>query len=87
MQFVSLWRLLEAKHSTLGTLGVPLLLHCLTIQSGADVFWHLVEEDFTSEDWTFRFSAVEKVVMISRLIQPDTIMNNHVSLMKKRQKC
>ncbi|CAD5115352.1 DgyrCDS4332 [Dimorphilus gyrociliatus] len=73
-------RLLEAKHSTLGTIGVPLLLHCLTIPSGADVFWHLVEEDFTSEDWTSRFSAVEKVVIVSRLIQPETIMNNHVIL-------
>ena len=53
----SLWKLLTAERSHLATLIVPLLLHCLTLSSGAGILWHLVEDDFSCDDWKARFGA------------------------------
>jgi hypothetical protein len=55
----SLWKLLKADNSQIAQVCVPLLIHCLTQPSGSDVFWKLVQTDFTSEDWKIRFSAGE----------------------------
>ena len=54
---VSLWKLLQTEHSHLATLVVPLLLHCMTLTTGAGVLWHLVENDFSHDDWKVRFGA------------------------------
>ncbi|CAH1792396.1 unnamed protein product [Owenia fusiformis] len=72
----SLWKLLQAEHSQIALVCVPLLLHCLTLPSGSDILWHLVETDFTDEDWRSRFAAVEKVTVLARLIEAKTIKNN-----------
>ena len=53
----SVWALLQAEHAQLASVAVPLLLHCLTLPSGPDVFWKLVEGDFNNEDWKARFAA------------------------------
>ena len=53
----SLWKLLKAKQSQLAYVAVPLLLHCLTLPTGSDIFWRLVEDDFTNEEWKIRFAA------------------------------
>ena len=55
--FFSLWKLLQTEHSYLATLVVPLLLHCMTLTTGASVLWHLVENDFPHDDWKVRFGA------------------------------
>nr|KAG5704260.1 hypothetical protein BaRGS_012548 [Batillaria attramentaria] len=74
----SLWKMLQTEHSHLSTLVVPLLLHCMTLSTGAAVLWHLVEDDFSHDDWKVRFAAVEKVTVLSRCLEPDTIRNNQV---------
>ncbi|KAJ8308209.1 hypothetical protein KUTeg_013083 [Tegillarca granosa] len=55
--FNSLWKLMQAQHSQLASVSVPLLLHCLTLPSGSDVLWKLVEDDFNHDDWCVRFAA------------------------------
>lgn len=74
----ALWKLMEAEHSQLASICVPLILHALTLPTGADVLWHMVETDFGSDDWKIRFAAVEKVVVICRLLNADSIHNNQV---------
>ncbi|XP_060067575.1 protein unc-79 homolog isoform X2 [Ylistrum balloti] len=74
----NLWKLLKAKHSHLASVCVPLLLHCLTLPTGADIFWKLVEDDFSSDDWRCRFAAVEKVIVLARLLDRETIQHNQV---------
>ncbi|XP_070180605.1 protein unc-79 homolog isoform X2 [Littorina saxatilis] len=76
----SLWKLLQTEHSHLATLVVPLLLHCMTLATGASVLWHLVENDFSHDDWKVRFGAVEKVTVLARCLEPETIRNNQVIL-------
>jgi len=53
----SLWQLLQADSSHVASVAVPLLIHCLALPTGANVFWELVENDFNNEDWKVRFSA------------------------------
>ena len=53
----SLWNLLQAEKCQIASMCVPLLIHCLTHPTGADVFWKLVEDDFNSDNWKVRFSA------------------------------
>lgn len=62
----SLWDLSNAEHSHIASMGVPLLLHCITLPLGSDVFWRIVQEAFHDPDWKVRFAAVEKVTVITR---------------------
>ena len=55
--YSSMWKLLQADHSYIAEVCVPILLHSLTVAGGSDVLWGLVEEDFSSQDWRNRFSA------------------------------
>ena len=57
VRYFSLWKLLQAEHSQIAIQCVPLLLHCLTLPTGADLLWKLVEDDFNNDDWRARFSA------------------------------
>lgn len=51
------WQIIQAQYSQIPQLCVPLILHCLTLPSGADIFWKIVNDDFTSDDWSVRFAA------------------------------
>ncbi|XP_046405195.1 protein unc-79 homolog isoform X2 [Ischnura elegans] len=62
------WELLNAEHSHICEVAVPLLLHCVTLPAGSDVFWTLMQEQFHSTDWRVRFSAVERVTVIARFM-------------------
>ncbi|XP_071438717.1 protein unc-79 homolog [Hetaerina americana] len=62
------WELLNAEHSHICEVAVPLLLHCVTLPAGSDVFWALMQEQFHSTDWRIRFSAVERVTVIARFM-------------------
>lgn len=64
----SLWELCNAEHSHICQFGVPLLLHCITLPLGSDVFWRVVQEDFHHVDWRVRFTAVERVTVIARFM-------------------
>ena len=71
-----LWRTLHGEQSQLASVSVPLLIHCLTLPTGPDVFWKLVEHEFSQDDWRHRFAAVERVTVLARILKPDTIRMN-----------
>ncbi|XP_073838641.1 UNC-79 domain-containing protein isoform X10 [Musca autumnalis] len=64
----NLWDLCNAEHSHICQVGVPLLLHCITLPLGSDVFWRVVQEAFHDTDWRVRFTAVERVTVITRFM-------------------
>lgn len=72
----NMWKLLQARHSQLASVAVPHLLHCLTLPTGADMLWKIVEDDFGNEDWKCRFAAVEKATVLARLLETDTVLHN-----------
>ena len=72
----SLWSLLQAEQSQLASVSVPLLVHCVTLPTGPDVFWRLVEDEFNKDDWRQRFAAVERVTVLARILKPETIRKN-----------
>lgn len=47
---------------------MPILLHCITLPAGYDVFWKVIQESFHSFDWRVRFIAVERVTIIARFM-------------------
>lgn len=60
-------------------MGVPLLLHCITLPHGSDVFWNIVQEAFHHSDWRVRFTAVERVTIIFRFMD-STPLRSEVGL-------
>uniref|UniRef100_A0A915IDA8 Uncharacterized protein n=1 Tax=Romanomermis culicivorax TaxID=13658 RepID=A0A915IDA8_ROMCU len=72
------WQVMQAQYSQVAQMCVPLILHCLTLPSGADVFWKVVNEDFTADDWKIRSAAVEKVTCLGRFIDPVPVRGNSV---------
>lgn len=64
----SLWNLCSAEHSHICQVTVPLLLHCITLPAGYDVFWKVIQESFHTPDWKVRFIAVERVTIIARFM-------------------
>ncbi|XP_036229384.2 protein unc-79 homolog isoform X1 [Bactrocera oleae] len=64
----NLWGLCIAEHSHICQASVPLLLHCITLPLGSDVFWRVVQEAFHDTDWRIRFTAVERVTVITRFM-------------------
>lgn len=75
----SLWELCNAEHSHICQVGVPLLLHCITLPLGSDVFWRVVQEAFHDTDWRVRFTAVERVTVITRFMD-STPLRSEVGL-------
>ena len=55
--FYSLWDLCNSEHSHICQVCVPLLLHCITLPSGSDMFWKVIQEEFHNADWRYRFVA------------------------------
>jgi hypothetical protein len=39
-----LWTILDAAHSQVSQVAVPLILHSLTLPAGADTFWKMLDE-------------------------------------------
>jgi hypothetical protein len=53
----SLWNLLNAEHGHICEVCVPILLHCITLPCGLDVFWNVIQKSFHQADWKQRFTA------------------------------
>lgn len=72
----SLWELMDAEYSQICEQAVPILLHCITLPVGADMFWKQIQEEFQSPDWRRRFTAVERVVTITRFMDSHPVRNS-----------
>ncbi|RWS14223.1 protein unc-79-like protein [Dinothrombium tinctorium] len=72
----NLWSLAQAEFSQISQLCVPVLLHCITLPAGRDVFWRIVDEDFHDSDWRARFRAVERVTTIAHFLEPAVVKNS-----------
>nr|XP_033809162.1 protein unc-79 homolog [Geotrypetes seraphini] len=78
MLISSLWRVLKSEFSQLSSLGVPLLLHALSLPCGADIFWTIINGNFNSKDWKMRFEAVEKIAVLCRFLDIHSVTKNHL---------
>lgn len=72
----NLWNLLQAEFSHISQLSVSLLLHCITLPCGTDMFWKVVEHDFHNDNWRAVFAAVEKVSMIAHFVDSSAVKNS-----------
>ncbi|XP_022815729.1 protein unc-79 homolog [Spodoptera litura] len=64
----NLWNVCNASHSHICSVAVPVLLHCVTLAGGADVFCNLIRDQFHHHDYHVRFTAVERVTIIIRFM-------------------
>ncbi|KAM3960770.1 LOW QUALITY PROTEIN: UNC-79 domain-containing protein [Aphomia sociella] len=64
----NLWNVCNACHSHICSVAVPVLLHCVTLAGGADVFCNLIRDQFHHHDHRVRFTAVERVTIIIRFM-------------------
>ncbi|XP_015191031.1 PREDICTED: protein unc-79 homolog isoform X6 [Polistes dominula] len=71
----NLWELLNAEHSHIAEVTVPLLLHCVTLPCGTDTFCRLIKEEFHNSDWRIRFLAVERITLIARFMDSTPLRN------------
>lgn len=74
-----MWDLLNAEHSHICQVGVPLLLHCITLPLGSDCFWKILQDHFHHSDWRVRFQSVERVTLLARFMD-STPLRSEVSL-------
>ncbi|XP_066903218.1 protein unc-79 homolog isoform X4 [Halyomorpha halys] len=74
----NLWELCNAEHSHICEVAVPLLLHCITMPSGSDAFWRVLQDEFHSNDWRIRFIAVERVTVVARFMDSTPLRSNTI---------
>ncbi|KAL1492637.1 hypothetical protein ABEB36_010867 [Hypothenemus hampei] len=75
----NLWNLLNSEHSHICQEAVPVLLHCITLPAGPDVFWRIIQDEFHNSDWRVRFTAVERVTVLARFMA-DCPLRNQMQL-------
>ncbi|VDN58014.1 unnamed protein product, partial [Dracunculus medinensis] len=73
-----LWEALRINKSQLAELAIPLIMHCLTIPCGEEVFWKTVVNQFISDSWQQRFIAVEHMSVLCQLANAVPISSNLV---------
>ncbi|XP_057379206.1 protein unc-79 homolog [Daphnia carinata] len=73
-----LWNLLESQTSHVAQTGASLLLHCLTLPGGSDVFWKIMESDFHSREWKTRFSSVERMMLVFQFLDDATVKQSSI---------
>ncbi|KAL4717234.1 hypothetical protein ACJJTC_017121, partial [Scirpophaga incertulas] len=56
--------------------NVPVLLHCVTLPGGADVFCSLIRDQFHNQDSRVRFTAVERVTIIIRFMDGSPVKSS-----------
>jgi hypothetical protein len=52
-----LWLMLRCDYAQVGECAVPLLIHAITLPMGDEVFWNIMNREFTSEQWLVRFKT------------------------------
>ncbi|KFM70420.1 Protein unc-79-like protein, partial [Stegodyphus mimosarum] len=62
--------------SHIAQLATALLLHSITLPSGSDIFWKIIEHDFHNKEWRARYAAVEKVTVIAHFVDVSTVKNS-----------
>ncbi|GFV14035.1 protein unc-79 homolog [Trichonephila clavipes] len=72
----NLWKLLQMEFSHIAQLATSLLLHSITLPSGFETFWKILEEEFHSKEWRARFAAVEKVTVIAHFVDSISVKNS-----------
>ncbi|CAL1284324.1 unnamed protein product [Larinioides sclopetarius] len=73
---INLWKLLQMEFSHIAQLATSLLLHSITLLSGFETFWKILEEEFHSKEWRTRFAAVEKVTVIAHFVDSISVKNS-----------
>jgi hypothetical protein len=73
-----LWNLLESQTSHVAQTCASLLLHCLTLPGGSDVFWKIMESDFHSREWKTRFSSVERMMLVCQFLDDPTVKQSSI---------
>ncbi|VDM14132.1 unnamed protein product [Wuchereria bancrofti] len=73
-----LWTLLRSDRSQLAELVIPLIMHCITLPSGEEMFWKVVNTQFISQKWEERFSAVERTTVLLQLANALPVNTNKV---------
>ena len=63
-----MWKILDASHSQIAMIAVPILLQTITLAHGSDIMWKILDRDFLSTDWRIRFTAVEKTTLLLRFL-------------------
>lgn len=53
----SIWDCIEGIKSHLCEVAIPVMLHCVSLPCGSDIFWKLIRDEFHSQDWRIRFDA------------------------------
>lgn len=48
---------MEGIKSHLCEVAIPVMLHCVSLPCGSDIFWKLIKDEFHSADWRTRFNA------------------------------
>ncbi|KAL3120700.1 hypothetical protein niasHT_007992 [Heterodera trifolii] len=71
-----LWTLLRSDFSHVGQMAVPLLLHAITLPLGEDVFWEIVNKEFTSDEWQCRLKAVDRVLVLAHFVPVGPVRSN-----------
>ena len=64
----TMWKILDASHSQIAMIAVPILLQTITLAHGSDIMWKTLDRDFLSTDWRTRFTAVEKTTLLLRFL-------------------
>uniref|UniRef100_A0A0N4ZV65 UNC79 n=1 Tax=Parastrongyloides trichosuri TaxID=131310 RepID=A0A0N4ZV65_PARTI len=71
-----LYTLLRSDYSQVGQLAVKLISYAITLPYGEEIFWDIVNKDFTSNDWKIRFKAVERVFILAHFVTLKSLKNN-----------
>ena len=64
----TMWKILDASHSQIAMIAVPILLQSITLAHGSDIMWRTLDRDFLATDWRTRFTAVEKTTLLLRFL-------------------
>lgn len=67
LNFSSIWDCIEGIKSHLCEVAIPVMLHCISLPCGSDIFWKLIRDEFHCSDWRTRFNA-GKILVTDHII-------------------
>ncbi|CAG0891189.1 unnamed protein product [Darwinula stevensoni] len=72
----NMWQLCQTRYSHVAEVAVQVLLHCLALPGGSEVFHQILQHEFHSEDWHARYAAVESVVVLGWFMETSTVRSS-----------